>query len=382
MNGGFGRMNGHGLPATKVHPDFLIIGAGAVGLSSALELAERGASVVVIDQGAAGRESTWAGAGILSPLLPWQYADAVNQLAEYSRSLFPAWCESLQGWSGVDPELRRTGMLVLSPAELASAVAWCDRWGWPRSMVESDEFLPERPGQPALWLPDVAQVRNPRLIHALRGASQARKVVLTEGVRVLGLDSVDGKVVGVVTDRGRFSCGACVVAAGAASATIPGLELFAGRVFPVRGQMLLYKLPTGFLKTVVYRDGHYLVPRADGHLLVGSTLERVGFDRSTTPGARAELTAFAGELLPVLQGMEPIAHWSGLRPGSPDNIPLICRVEGHDNLYLNTGHYRYGVTMAPGAAKLLASLLFAEAPAIPVDPYCDINDDMNGDMTA
>jgi len=369
MNGAFDRMNGHGLPASSVHPDFLIIGAGAVGLSSALELAKRGASVVVMDQGTAGCESTWAGAGILSPLPPWAYDDPVSRLATYSLGAFPEWCASLRAASGVEPEFRRTGMLVLSPGTIDPAVAWCQRHGWPCFPSPSQAFLPNVPGRPALWLPDVAQVRNPRLIRALRGALGARGIVLMEGTRVLGLDAVMGRVSGVATDQGRVACGACIVAAGAASARIPGLEFLAKRVFPVRGQMLLYKLPPGTLAPVVYEQGHYLVPRVDGHLLVGSTLERVGFDKSVTPRARDELRTFAEALLPELKGMQPIGHWSGLRPGSPDNVPLICRAPGHDNLYLNTGHYRYGVTMAPGAAKLLASLVFGEVPSIPTGPY-------------
>jgi glycine oxidase len=352
-----------------VHPDFIIIGAGAVGLSSALELAGRGASVVVIDQGAAGSESTWAGAGILSPLLPWSYEDPVNRLATYSLGLFPDWCDSLRALSGVDPEFLRSGMLILSPGASDFAVEWCRQQGWPCFLRQSDAFLPNARGRTALWLPGVAQVRNPRLIRALRGALGPRGIVLMEGVRALGLDTEAGWVSGVLTDQGRMACGACIVAAGAATARVPGLEFLAERVFPVRGQMLLYKLPPGSLAPVVYEDGHYLVPRVDGHLLVGSTLERVGFDKSVTLQARDELQTFAEALLPELQGMQPIGHWSGLRPGSPDNVPLICRAPGHDNLYLNTGHYRYGVTMAPGAAKLLASLIYREAPPIPAGVY-------------
>lgn len=364
-------MNGHDFPPSLLQPDFLIIGAGAVGLSTALELSARGASVTVMDQGKAGGESTWAGAGILSPLLPWQYGDAVNRLATYSLDLFPAWIDGLRALSGVDPEFRRSGMLVLSPGEDDAAMAWCRQHAWPCARLRSDAFLPDCPGQPAFWLPDVAQVRNPRLIRALRGALGVRGVVLQEGIRVQGLDVVSGRVASVVTDQGRVACGACIVAAGAASARIPGLEFLAERVFPVRGQMLLYKLPAGTLAPVVYHAGHYLVPRSDGHLLVGSTLEQTGFDKSTTPAARTELKDFAERLLPVLRDMEPIGHWSGLRPGSPDNIPLVCRSADHDNLYFNTGHFRYGVTMAPGAASLLAAIIAGEAVAIPPDAYAD-----------
>jgi glycine oxidase len=110
--------------------DFLIVGAGAVGLASALELARRGASVTVLDRAAGGTESTWAGGGILSPLLPWQYGDAVNALSEYSRGLFPDWLARLEAMSGLDAEYLTSGMLVLPPFQQQLAIDWCARHGW------------------------------------------------------------------------------------------------------------------------------------------------------------------------------------------------------------------------------------------------------------
>lgn len=352
-----------------MHPDFLIIGAGALGLSTALELLAQGARVRVLDRGRAGGESTWAGAGILSPLLPWDYGPAVNWLAAYSADLFPEWCKSLQAVSGVDPEFRRCGMVVLPPVDADRARAWCTANGWPCDWREGADGRLAGIDAPYLWLPQVAQVRNPRLIGALRGAFLARGGELDEETEVDGLEFHHGRLTAVGTRRGRYACAACIVAAGAYSGRIPGLEDLAGRVFPVRGQMLLYKFPADPLGCIVYRDGHYLVPRADGHLLVGSTQEHAGFDKSVTHAAWLELKSFAEAILPGLSAMRPTRQWSGLRPGSPENVPLICRHPGYENLFLNTGHFRYGVTMAPGSARILLSLLTGTSSPLPLDAY-------------
>jgi glycine oxidase len=133
--------------------------------------------------------------------------------------------------------------------------------------------------------------------------------------------------------------------------------------------MLLYQAAAGRLPGIVYQRRHYLVPRADGHILAGSTLEDVGFDKDTTPAAFDELHGFVGRLLPDVAASGPIRHWAGLRPGSPDNVPIISRHPDLDNLFVNSGHFRYGVTMAPASAELLADLVLGTLPALDPSPY-------------
>jgi glycine oxidase len=140
-------------------------------------------------------------------------------------------------------------------------------------------------------------------------------------------------------------------------------------IFPVRGQMLLYKTEPQTLQTILLQNEHYAIPRKDGHILVGSTQERVGFDPRITQIARAELEQAAASLFPPLAALSPIAHWAGLRPGSPDNIPTIARHPSIANLYVNAGHYRYGLTMAPGSARLLANLIGGRDQPIDISPY-------------
>ena len=123
------------------------------------------------------------------------------------------------------------------------------------------------------------------------------------------------------------------------------------------------------LDTILYRQGLYLIPRRDGHVLAGSTLEDAGFDKTTDDATCQRLHAEAAELLPVLGGLEPIRHWAGLRPGSPENIPVIDRHPHFDNVFVNVGHYRYGVTMAPASAELLIDLMEDRTPALDPAPY-------------
>jgi glycine oxidase len=178
-----------------------------------------------------------------------------------------------------------------------------------------------------------------------------------------------GRVVSVHTTQGTFKADQFVLATGAWSGIpLPGM---AGvpNIRPIRGQMLLFKLEPGILDTILFRNGLYLIPRRDGHILVGSTLEDAGFDKSTDAATRQRLHAEAAELLPALAGLQPVQHWAGLRPGSPDNIPVIGRHPDFDNVFVNTGHYRYGVTLAPASAELLVDLMEGKTPALNPAPY-------------
>ncbi|MDE2365809.1 MAG: FAD-dependent oxidoreductase, partial [Betaproteobacteria bacterium] len=142
-------------------------------------------------------------------------------------------------------------------------------------------------------------------------------------------------------------------------------------IWPVRGQILLFKVQPGLLKTIVLHehDYFYLIPRRDGHILAGSTLEETGFDKSATAEARRMLLARAHALVPALTEETVAGHWAGLRPGSPDNIPIIDRHPSIANLYLNSGHYRYGVTMAPGSARLLSNIILDKPQPLDITPY-------------
>ncbi len=367
--------------------DVLVIGGGVAGLATAHELLRQGATVTLLERNRCGREASWAGAGILSPLLPWDYPDSVTQLSRLSNGLYPQFIEALRAETGIDPEYRASGMLVLVDASTGSADSgghaehagtavaerWCARQGFPLRKVRSHEIEPALGrDQPALWLPDVCQVRTPRLLRALMVAVKQRGGAVIEHAEVTGWEIEDRRVRHVMTCGGeQYAAAAYVVAAGAWSRELLGEHAQKLEIWPVRGQILLLKGQVGLLRTMVLEEGNnfYLIPRADGHILAGSTLEEVGFDRRTTAQARDMLLAHAHALVPELSEAALAGHWAGLRPASPHNIPVIGRHPLLSNLYLNSGHYRYGVTMAPASAQLVANLVLNKPQPLEVAPY-------------
>lgn len=335
----------------------LIIGGGIIGCASALELAQAGCRVTLLERGTLGGESSWAGAGLLSALLPWDYRDELVRLLDRSRALYPAWIEGLRA-SGVDPEYRVSGLLLLPPYELAKALPWADSCGEPVEELPAQRVEPSLAVDgPALWMPQVAQVRNPRLLQAMRQTLLQHGVTLLEATPVSGWRSVGGRITGAQTPQGVLAADRFVVAAGAWSCETLGAWGATLPIKPMRGQIVLFKSTPGRLRHMLYCDGFYLIPRDDGHILAGSTLEDVGFDKQVTDAARLSLMQRATELLPWLRDTPVVAHWAGLRPASPDNMPIISRHPEIDNLFVSSGHYRYGVTLAPVSAQALADLV-------------------------
>ncbi|MDD5388417.1 MAG: glycine oxidase ThiO [Gallionellaceae bacterium] len=351
----------------------LILGGGINGLLSALLLRQAGLEVCVLERGDTGRESSWAGAGVLSLLLPWNYGPEVNALAQRGRALWPEWADRLKVASGVDCEYLACGMAVLAVEQLEAALAWCAEYG--EVAVPLTEFPLPQPlppggrGENALWLPNVAQARNPRIMQALRSAALRAGVVLHEHTPATRLLTDSARVTGVETPNGLFSADSVVVTAGAWTGNLLAELGDAPEITPVRGQIMLFKAEPGLLPCVVYQRGHYLVPRADGHILVGSTLENVGFDQTTTAHARTELLNFAYSLMPALRQAEIVTQWAGLRPGSPGNVPTIDRHPTLENLYVNSGHFRYGVTMAPAAGEVLLHRMLGTKVPVDSAPY-------------
>ncbi|WP_366919452.1 FAD-dependent oxidoreductase [Hydrocarboniphaga sp.] len=328
-----------------------MVGAGVIGMLSALQLHSRGWRVSVFDSGSAGRESSWAGGGILSPILPWNYPEAVWQLSRRSLPLYDALAPELAEATGVDPELTASGAMLLDPDQIQAGAAWCAAAGL--AAPEIDAILQTRgPSLPGLLLPWIGQIRNPRLGQALRLRLRQLGIALHENTPVTGWLRDGGRVAGVDTAAGEHRGDCVVLAAGAWSGALGALP-----VAPVRGQMLLLRAAPGRLKRIVLDGGRYLIPRRDGRILVGSTVESAGFDKRVTGAAREELLAFAVGLLGTEAAGQVETQWSGLRPGSADGIPYIGEHPALPGLWVNTGHYRNGLVMAPASAELLADLM-------------------------
>ncbi len=330
--------------------DFLIIGGGAIGLTSAIALLEEGFKVTLIDRDATGSEASWAGGGILSPLCSWDYSDAVTNLAGRSMRMFEEMAAQLFENTGINPEYQRCGMLLLPPYQNERATAWCSRHHVPLQQVSLNAHLPGMQGA-GLFMPDIAQVRNPRLLKALRRRVEMLGGNIREQHEALEFSIAGDAITSLSTSKGNLSAGAYIMAAGAWSKTLLGEHALGMEIRPIRGQILLFKFDAPPFPNILLQENLYFIPRKDGHVLVGSTLEDAGFDKNTTTVARTYLLGRVHALFP--DWPSPIRHWAGLRPGSPDNIPTIGRNPHLSNLYANCGHFRYGVTMSPASAKLL-----------------------------
>jgi glycine oxidase len=329
-----------------------------MGLASAAALLQEGAVVTVLERGGVGQESSWAGGGILSPLCLWDYPEEVNRLALRGMMLFEGYADELHHATGIDPEYLRSGMLVVPPCDREAARQWC---------AAHDMKIEDRGD--ALFLPDIAQARNPRLLQALYARVVQLGGRIVEQCEVQEIVAGAGRVAHLATTQGDFSADAYIVTAGAWSKVLLGEHALQADIKPIRGQMLLFKFEKPPVPYILLQSDVYLIPRRDGHLLVGSTREDVGFDKSTTEAARTMLLRRAIDLLPALKDMAVIRHWAGLRPGSPGNIPTIGRHPVLSNLYINSGHYRYGVTMSPASVDLLLNILAGKQQPFDVTPY-------------
>lgn len=363
--------------------DVLVAGGGVIGLSVAWELARQGVQVTVLERAQPGREASWAGAGMLPPGNTTRAHSAEQQLRSQSHLLWPKWSAELREQTGVDNGYRVTGGLhVVFPEDLSRLKL--ERQQWHDEQIPLTDHSAEslRAVEPALSdllaggfeLPEQAQVRNPRHLKALLVACSQAGVRIECGSPVVQIDQSGGRFRQLRTPSGTYQADACVLAAGPwtgplfslipSLADSPACRAVLG-IRPVRGQIVLLNTQLLPFRRMIEYGKRYLVPRPDGRVLVGSTEEDAGFDRSTTSVAIAELIQFAGTLVPALKQAAVEQCWSGLRPVSPDTFPLLGPVPGCDGLFLAAGHGRSGLQMSPVTGVLLRQIMLGQAPCLP-----------------
>ena len=350
--------------------DCLIIGGGAIGLATAWHLAQTGYRITLLERTQTGREASWAGGGILCPLYGWRYPAPVMALAAAGMARYPAWIEALRDTATTDPEFAHHGLLILDPTHTGETPAEINQWAKHYAQVaqwqRADTHFPHLPAHDALWLPAIHTLRNPRLMHALREAALAAGVQIIETAAVDHL-LIDGtRVQGAATAQAQYFAERTLVAAGAwTGSLVPGLS--PAQVFPVRGQMLRFEANPGIgLPTVIMDRGIYLIPRADGSVVVGSTVEHAGFDKHPTAEAQTALHRTAVALWPNLAHASIAQQWAGLRPGTVDELPYLGAHPRLSQLFVATGFYRNGLAMAPAAAEAMSALIQGQPPAIDI----------------
>ena len=355
----------------RSQPDILIIGGGVIGLTTALELALHGLRVLVADRQSVGQEASWAGAGMLPPGNVPDSPNPEARLRSFSHSLWPELTSRLHELTGCDNGYRICGSLLIAENK-QSAVKLAGQWtadhvaarcitdaelknSWP---VLADQHTA------AVWLPEQAQVRNPWHLQALKTACQQLNVEFLEHAAPVRLDQRQDRVEAVVIGTERFCPQQVCVAAGAWTPTVLQQARVSLPIRPVRGQMVQLRSSLPLFSCLIESGRRYLVPRTDGLILAGSTEEHTGFDKGNTVEGVAGLIEFACGLVPELRHQELVRCWSGLRPGSADELPLLGQVPGVRNLYVAAGHFRAGLQMSPGTARIMSALLRQEASPI------------------
>ncbi len=346
--------------------DIVILGAGVIGLTTALKLAEQGTSVTVFDRQPAGREASWAGAGMLPPGNLKNAEGPEARLRAFSHSLWPALAEQLLSKTGIDNGYRNCGAVELATDDSGSEHHLTrDSWaregiqiqGLTRSQLEShvpgihDRFTG------GVYLPEFCQVRNPRHLQALRAACLQAGVRIVENCPAIQLVRKNQRIAARTGDGSWLSFDRLCVTAGAWSTALLDAVGIRIPVKPVRGQIVQLRADPLPFRCVIELGRRYLVPRPDGLILIGSTEEYAGFCKQNTAEGVSGLLQFSISLVPALRNAEVAATWAGLRPQSPDELPLLGKVPGFDNLFVGAGHFRSGLQMSPGTAAILAALL-------------------------
>ncbi|MGC3967147.1 MAG: glycine oxidase ThiO [Pirellulales bacterium] len=364
--------------------DVLMIGGGAVGLSIAYELAGRGRRVHVVERGELGGESSWAGAGIVPPAREDRSDAPLVQLAGLSARLHVDWAERLRRDTGIDNGYRVTGALYLSDGPTTHAKMDGELAPFRAQQIPCEALTSARLGEiePALagalddgrlttgfHVAAEAQLRNPRHVRTLVAACTARGVTFTTGAPVEEFVVRNGRLVEVRTPHGPMAAEQYCLTTGAWSGRVGeqlGLQL---RVKPIRGQIALVNPPRPVIRGIVYVGRKYFVARDDGRVLVGSTEEDVGFDKSTTAAVVRDLLDFAVRLAPALQEARVEQTWAGLRPHSADDRPYLGQAPNLTNVFVAAGHYRWGLALSPGTAVVMTQLIHGEPTSVDLAPF-------------
>jgi glycine oxidase len=360
-----------------MHADVVVIGAGLQGSAVALRLAQAGLDVVVLEKSIPGAEASSAAGGILSPGVEAVEPGPFYSLCRESLLRYPGFAAEVERLSGCWVAYRQLGTLEVAFDDriahvLAGRAERLAARGIPAEVLDGDAARALEPGlapgcRGALLFPDEASL-DPRLLaRALPIAAQRAGARYVRG-QVHRIVEANGRAAGVEHDTGRLDAAAVVLAAGAWSALVPGSGLPEGAVRPVRGQIAVLETIPPLLSRVVFSERGYVVPRPDGRILCGSTMEDVGFERGVTAAGIAHVLELAVEIAPALSKARVADLWSNFRPASPDGEPVLGAA-ALPGLFYATGHTRNGVLLAPITADAIAAAVLGRPPPLDLEPF-------------
>lgn len=359
-------------------PEVVVIGGGVIGLSTAFELAGRGRQVTVLDAGRPGHEASWAGAGILPPGYAGDPKHPLVPLCRATREIWPLLSADLRELTGLDNGYRRCGGIAVGRPDEADDLIETEIKAWQEADVRVDPLTAAdltaiepslHPELSAYHLPDLCQVRNPRHLKALEIACTRRGVDIRAGQPAVDFEQSGEQVQAIRTPTERLEAEQFLVSAGAWSQRLLAATGRDTPITPVRGQIVLLSETRPSFQHVIEEGSRYLVPRADGRLLVGSTEEWAGFDKRNTAAAMKNLLEFAESLVPSLSEARFERAWSGLRPQATRGVPYLGLVPGYRNLYVAAGHFRAGLNLSPITARLMSQLMTSETLDLPIDAF-------------
>ena len=344
--------------------DIIIIGGGIIGLALALALRKRGASVLVVERGEPGREASHAAGGMLvdSGL---ETPAALQPLATASARMYPEFAKALEFDSGGHVDLRDQGTIIFPSSEhLREASALPGSGLSPTSLAELEPALAETQ-RPAFYVKERSV--DPRALTAAAWkAAKRRGVDFSSGDEVSAVTLADGRAAGVKTIKTAFHAAKVVNCAGAWSGQIAP-HAFPTR--PVKGQMLCLLMPShALIKHVIRSPEAYLIPRSDGRVLIGATVEEAGFDKRTDLATIQRFHRAAIDLVPELRNGKILEDWAGLRPGTPDALPILGATETL-GYFVATGHFRDGILLAPITAEVMAAAIEGGTPEYDLAPF-------------
>lgn len=335
--------------------DAIVVGAGIIGLSLAIELNKQGLRVLVVEKGEPGREASWAAGGMLCDYLA-ETPPALRELATASARMYPEFVHELEDESGLKIDLRSVGTLLFAADGTGHTPGTTQADALPQPLAELEpalEILNNEPHFTALYIKE-RSVDPRHLTHAAIAAARHRGVDFSSGDHVLAVQVADGKAAGVLTNKTQFAAGMVVNCAGAWAGQI-GPHSFPTR--PVKGQMLYVAMPQKeMVRHVVRTPNVYLIPRSDGRMLIGTTLEEAGFDKQTVPQTILKLRQAAVDLVPKLADARILEAWAGLRPGTPDGLPILGTTPT-PGYFVATGHFRDGILLAPVTARVMGQMM-------------------------